>query len=398
MENLLTRSNTLISEQSLDIVRPLHKKIHWNERLIGIVGARGTGKTTLLLQRIKQQYGAAKNAIYLSLDDIFFTENKLVDVARYFIPRGVEVFFLDEVHKYPQWANEIKNLYDQYKKIHIVFTGSCITDILRQNADLSRRAVQYEMAGLSYREYLQFSGIASLQPVSLKDILVSHEEMALDLVKQFKPLMHFRDYLQFGYYPFFLENKKTYPIKLEQIIKMTLESDLQFIEGFDPANTRKISRLFYILATNVPFKPNISKLSDKIGIHRNTLVQYLHYLEKARLINSLSALGKSISILQKPDKIFLENTNFHFALSPESADKGNMREAFFLNQLKNAGHSVSLPARGDFAIDGKNEFEIGGKNKTGTPVSSKKGFWIVNDDTETGVLHKIPLWLFGMLY
>lgn len=398
MDILLARSNTLVSEQSLEIVRPLLKKIHWADRLIGIVGARGTGKTTLLLQRIKQQYGDTKNAIYLSLDDILFTENKLIDVARYFIPRGIEVFFLDEVHKYPQWAKEIKNLYDQYKKIHIVFTGSCITDILRQNADLSRRAVQYEMTGLSYREYLEFAGIATAQAHSLKDILVHHDEIAVEMVKKFKPLMHFRDYLQFGYYPFFIETKKTYPIRLEQIMKMTLESDLQFIEGFNPANTRKISQLFYILATNVPFKPNITKLSDKIGIHRNTLVQYLHYLEKAKLINSISAFGKSISTLQKPEKIFLENTNFHFALAPESTDKGSMREAFFLNQLKNAGHNVSLPLHGDFMVDGKNEFEIGGKNKTGKTVSPAKNFWVVNDDIETGALHKIPLWLFGMLY
>ncbi|MCC7400580.1 MAG: ATP-binding protein [Chitinophagaceae bacterium] len=398
MDNLLIRSQILVSEQSADKVRLLQEKIHWNDRLIGIVGARGTGKTTLLLQQIKQRYGNRANALYLSLDDIFFTDNKLVDVARYFIPRGIDTFFLDEVHKYPQWAKEIKNLYDQYKKIHIVFTGSCITDILRQNTDLSRRSVQFEMPGLSYREYLQFSNIATLQPVSLKDILIHHGEIALDLAKQFKPLMYFSDYLQFGYYPFFLEGKKTYSIRLEQIIKMTLENDLTFIEGFDPANIRKISRLFYILATNVPFKPNISKLSDKIGIHRNTLVQYLHYLEKVRLINSLSALSKSISTLQKPDKIFLENTNFHFALSPENADKGNMRESFFLNQLKNAGHSVSLSVKGDFTVDGKNEFEIGGKNKTGTATSSAKNFWIVNDNIETGALHKIPLWLFGMLY
>ncbi|MBO9572603.1 MAG: ATP-binding protein, partial [Chitinophagaceae bacterium] len=223
-------------------------------------------------------------------------------------------------------------------------------------------------------------------------------QIALDISGKFRPLQHFRDYLRYGYYPFFIENKNTYPIKLEQIIKLTIENDMRFIEGFDPKNTQKIFQLFYILATNVPFKPNISKLSDKTGIHRNTLVEYLHYLEKARLINSLSAAGKSISTLQKPDKIFMENTNLHFTLSPESADKGSLRESFFLNQVKNAGHSVSLPLQGDFLVDNKYTFEVGGKDKTSAQINNIKDSWVVVDDIEAGALHKIPLWLFGMLY
>ncbi len=398
MDFFLLKSNALIAEQDLTTVRPLMSSIDWSDRLIGILGARGTGKTTLLLQRLKEQYGINKNAIYISLDDIYFADNRFIEVVEYLITKDIDTFFLDEVHKYPDWAREIKNLYDFRKKIRIVFTGSCITDILRQHADLSRRAVQYEMPGLSYREFLQFTGVTRFVSFTLTDILTKHVEIATSLTSQFKPLKHFRDYLEFGYYPFFIENKKTYPVRLEQIVKLTIENDMQFIEGFAPHNTRKIFQLFHILATNVPFKPNISKLSAKTGIHRNTLVQYIHYLEKARLINSLSATGKNISSLQKPDKIYLENTNLHFALSPENANKGSLREAFFLNQLKNSGHQVSLPQQGDFLIDHKHTFEIGGRDKTSSQVSNIKNSWVVNDDVETGVLHKIPLWLFGMLY
>ena len=398
MDNFLLKSNALVSEQALDIIRPLHSSIDWADRLIGILGARGTGKTTLLLQQLKQEFGLSSRAIYISLDDIYFANNRFIDVADYYITQGFDIFFLDEVHKYGDWAIEIKNLYDQHKKIKIVFTGSCITDILRQNADLSRRAVQYEMPGLSYREYLEFAGIVKLPPISLNDILRNHSIAALDIIKQFKPIKYFRDYLQYGYYPFFVENKKTYPIKLEQIVKLTIENDMRFIEGFDPKNTQKIFQLFYILATNVPFKPNISKLSDKTGIYRNTLVEYLHYLEKAKLINSLSASGKSISTLQKPSKIYLENTNLHFTLSPERTDKGSMRESFFLNQLRNAGHRVSLPTQGDFFVDQKYTFEIGGKDKTSGQINNGKDSWLAADDIEVGALHKIPLWMFGMMY
>jgi len=338
MEKLLAKSNILIQNQELTFIRSLSDKIDWKDRLIGILGARGTGKTTLLVQHIKQQFGMGSQAAYLSLDDIYFTSNRLIDFAERFRQQGGKALFLDEVHKYPDWAKEVKNIYDFYKDLSIVFTGSSVMDLIRQNADLSRRAVQYELTGLSYREFLKFSGIANLPFFSLSDLFSRHEQIATDLVAGFKPLQHFNDYLIFGYYPFFAENRRTYPIRLEQVIRLIIETDLQFVEGFDPHNSRKIYQLLYILATNVPFKPNISKLSEKIGIHRNTLTQYLHYLDKARLINSLTATGKSISTLQKPDKIFLENTNLHYTLSPDKVDKGALRESFFLNQVMNADH------------------------------------------------------------
>ncbi len=398
MEKIIAKSNLLVMGQETTFIRSLAFKIDWKDRLIGILGARGTGKTTLLLQYIKQHFGVGNEAVYITLDDIYFTENRLVDFAEKFRQTGGKILFIDEVHKYPAWAREIKNLYDFYKDLHIVFTGSSVTDLLRQNADLSRRAVQYELCGLSYREFLAFTGVVDIPPVTLKDVLKKHVQLANDWLTKFRPLQHFNDYLKYGYYPFFSENKDTYFIRLEQVVKLIIENDLQFIEGFDPHNSRKVYQLLYILATNVPFKPNIAKLSEKTGINRATLVQYMHYLEKARLINTLTAAGKSISTLQKPDKIFLENTNLQYVLSVENIDKGTLRESFFLNQLYNAGHQADLPPAGDFLVDERYTFEIGGRGKSNVQIKDTDHSWIVSDDIEAGALNKVPLWLFGFLY
>jgi len=398
MDQILLKSNLLVQNQEIGFIRSLSSKIDWSDRLIGILGARGTGKTTLLLQRLKQQFGITPKAAYITLDDIYFTENRLVHVAESFRQQGGQFLFIDEVHKYPDWAREIKNLYDTYKDLNIVFTGSSITDMLRQNADLSRRAIQYELPGLSYREYLEFSNVISIHALTLTDVLESHVAIASQLTSQFKPLQYLPTYLKTGYYPFFAENIHTYPVRIEQLVKMIIETDMRFIEGFDPANTRKIYQLLYILATNVPFKPNVTKLSEKIGLHRNTLVQYLHYLDKARLINSLIAAGKSISTLQKPDKIYLENTNLHYALAPQTVDKGTLRESFMMNQLVNAKYRVALPPEGDFQINEKYTIEVGGKDKTASQLKNGKNSFVVADDIETGIHTKIPLWLFGFLY
>jgi hypothetical protein len=239
--------------------------------------------------------------------------------------------------------------------------------------------------------------VKNLEKLSLKDILTRHIDITAEITSSFRPLQHFTEYLQHGYYPFFEENPRTYPIRVEQMIKLILETDLQFLKGFDPHNSRKIHQLLYILSANVPFKPNISKLSEKIGIHRNTLTQYIHYLEKARLINIVSNLGKSISTLQKPDKIFLENPNLYHILS-ENLDKGSLREAFFLNQIKNAGYNISLPKGGDFLVNEKYTFEIGGSKKQSKQIYGIENSFIAADDMETGAYNKIPLWLFGLLY
>lgn len=398
MEILRIKSNLIVQQQSMAIVRPLAKTIDWNNRLISILGARGTGKTTLMLQHIKVNYGLSNEALYITMDDIYFTNHLLSEFAQEFRQNGGKFLFIDEVHKYPNWAKEIKNIYDFYKDLNIVFTGSSIVDISRQNTDLSRRAVQYELTGLSYREFLSFTGIANIEAITFENLLSNHVEIAHDLISKLKPLQYFNDYIRYGYYPFFTENINTYHLRLEKVVRLIIEQDLQFIAGFNPHHSRKIYQLLYILATNVPFKPNVSNLSEKTGISRNMIVEYLYYLNHAKLINSLSAAGKSISILQKPDKIFLENTNLSFALSPDNTDKGSLREAYFMNQLKNANHEVNLPLKGDFLIDDKFTFEIGGKGKSAKQLAGIENSFIAIDDMEAGTGNKIPLWMFGLLY
>lgn len=398
MEKLIRKSLFLVDDVSLEHVRGLYHQIDWSDRLICILGARGTGKTTLVLQYLKQHFALSIEAIYVSMDDVYFTTNSLVDFAETFRQKGGRLIILDEVHKYEGWSREIKNLYDTFKDLTIIFTGSSIINIYQQEADLSRRAVQYELTGLSFREYLIFQQILTIPPVDLNTLLQEHVKLSIALSKQFKPLLHFEQYLQIGYYPFFIENPKTYPYRVEQVIRLILEEELRFVEGFDIHNVRKIYQLLSILAMNVPFKPNITKLSEKTGINRTTLVQYLHYLEKAKLINSLSVVGKSISILQKPDKIYLENPNLHQVLANSESDKGSIRESFFMNQLKNAKHQISLPNQGDFLVDDIHTFEVGGKGKNSKQIEGLADAYIAADDIETGLFNKIPLWMFGLLY
>ena len=396
MEKLIYKSKALLQTTSLETIRDKADEIDWENRLIGILGARGTGKTTLVLQHLKLKFGLSDEAIYWTMDDIYFTSNTLIDTIEQFRNRGGKSIVIDEVHKYPDWAKEIKNSYDFYKDIQLIFTGSSIIDMMKLDVDLSRRAVLYQLSGLSFREYLNFKGLAKFQKLKLADLISNHIEFANDISSIIKPFEHLRDYLSFGYYPFFLENIGTYHRRIEQIVRLVIETELQFIEGMDIHKTRKIHQLLGILAKNVPFNPNISKLSEKIGIHRNTLTTYIHYLEKARLINSLNTEGKSISILQKPEKIFLENTNLSYALAGPTVDIGNLRETFFLTQVKE-NHEVSLPKSGDFLIDGVYTIEVGGKNKTNFQINNLPNSFIAMDDILIGTSNKIPLWAFGFV-
>jgi predicted AAA+ superfamily ATPase len=400
MEKLFLKSRLLIREQSIDFKRFIFEKIDWKDRMIGILGARGTGKTTLLLQYAAQEFHEEnpRRVLYITLDDIYFSENSLVDLAEEFEKLGGEILILDEVHKYPNWAREIKNIYDFQRKLKIIFTGSSIIDLIKENVDLSRRAIFYNLPGLSFREYLKIEGIVDFDPISLPILLQKHETVAAEITKFIRPLAHFPAYLKAGYYPFFQENPNTYFIRIEQVIKLILESDLQFIKGIDPQNIRKLYQLLYVLSQSVPFVPNISKLSEKIGITRNTLVIYLDYLEKAKIINTIQAAGKSTSILQKPDKIYLENTNLGYAISKREINIGNERETFFLNQLKNSGHLINLPKNGDFLVDDTFLFEIGGSGKSKSQLNNEPNSFVVSDGIEIGFDSKIPIWLFGFLY
>ncbi len=397
MNLLLEQSERLVKATSLEFKRYLFYSIQWNSRLIGIKGARGTGKTTLLLQWIKEQNLPTSKAAYFSLDDLYFTAHSLKSTVTDFYKNGGQIIVLDEVHKYKNWAQEIKNIYDFFPDLKIIFTGSSIIDISKQEGDLSRRALMYELQGLSYREFLSMQDIAHLPAIELEDVLFKGELIIQQLPKGFRPLEHFREYLKFGYYPFGLEDISTVHQRINQLIRTIVEVDMAELKDFDIRNAKKLLQLVYVISQQVPFKPNITKLAERTGIHRNSLNHYLHYLEQAKIIALLFPEGQSISVLQKPEKIFLNNTTLLFALSEMEVSVGTVRETFFLSQLA-PSQKVQMPKQADFLVNGKYLFEVGGKSKGQKQLAEKDNAWVVKDDIEFPTLKTIPLWMFGLLY
>jgi uncharacterized protein len=393
---IFEHSDRQIRFTSLDFKRYLYSEIDWNNRLIGIKGARGTGKTTLLLQWLKEQNLPSNEAVYFSLDDLCFTTNSLSDIIDIFYKNGGKILVLDEVHKLKNWSVIIKNAYDFYPDLKLIFTGSSIIDISKQEGDLSRRVVMYELNGLSYREYLELKHGIMLGKITFEEILFSSKDYMSQLPNDFRPLSYFKEYLEFGYYPFIIENQHAFHQKINQLIRTIIEYDMAEMEGFDIRNAKKMLQLIAVIAQQVPFKPNISSLAQKTGIHRNTILNYLYYLEQAKLINLLSASGTSVAILQKPDKIFLNNTSLLYALSQENTNIGTVRETFFLSQFQNL-KTISLPQSGDFKI-GNYIFEIGGKNKSKKQIAEIPNSYLVKDTIEYAHLNQLPLWIFGMMY
>ena len=397
MNTLLEQSEYLLSNTSLNFKRFLFDEIKWQNRLIGIKGARGTGKTTLSLQWLKQQNLPVTKAAYFSLDDLYFTNHSLKETVAQFHKQGGKILVLDEVHKYKNWSTEIKNIYDIYAGIKIIFTGSSIIDISRQEADLSRRAIVYELPGLSFREFLSLKYNKQIPVFALEKILNDASGLKKLLPNSFRPLEHFNEYLQTGYYPFMMEDKETVHQKINQLIRTIVEYDMAELKDFDIRNAKKILQLMYVIAQQVPFKPNLVTLAAKTGIHRNSLNNYLHYLEQAKLISLLQPAGRSTVILQKPEKIYLNNTNLLFALAEQQVDMGNLRETFFLSQLS-AVNKIHMPKQGDFIVDNKFTFEVGGKGKSKKQIADIKNSWVVKDDLEFPMGNDLPLWMFGFLY
>ena len=397
MENLRKQHINLLNRINSDFERYLMNNLPWNDKMMGIKGARGVGKTTLLLQYIKKTYSYSEEALYVSLDNLFFSENKLIDLIDDFVTKGGKHIFIDEVHKYTDWSVEFKNIYDQYPDLKVAFTGSSLLHILSSKADLSRRALIFNINGLSFREYLNFKYGTGFTPFVLDDILQDHISISLDIIEKIKPLKYFNEYLQWGYYPFFIDDVEYYFQRLQEIINMTIDIELPLLRGVDPLKTNKIKQLLFIIAQSSPFKPNISKLAAKIGVTRNTMNEYIKILADVKLLNLLNKNATGINLLQKPDKIFLENTNLAFAISNKIPDQGNIRETFFLNQVAE-NHVVSYPDKGDFLVNDKFLFETGGKNKTKKQIAGIENSFVVADNMEFGYENKIPLWLFGFLY
>jgi uncharacterized protein len=377
--------------------RDLLHQIDWTNRMIGITGARGVGKTTLLLQHINQVFGYSENVLYLTMDHIQLSGLSILDIAAYHSANGGTHLFIDEIHKSNNWSGELKTIYDLYPGLNVVFTSSSILEIYKGQADLSRRVVMYDMNGLSFREFLQIETGIDLDVFSLDNVLTNHVEMAhhiLDL--GIKPIKHFKQYLEYGHYPFYLENISAYPIKLLNIINLTLEIDLVCIKNVEPASIPKLKKLIHLLATSVPFQPNISKLAGSVEITRNTLLQYLQYLSQAKILNMLQDAGSSYSYIAKPEKIFLHNTNLMSCLQPNKVNIGSARETFFVNALSTT-YQINTTSQGDFLVSDTFRFEIGGQSKTTKQKAGLSDSYIVVDDVEIGSKNKIPLWLFGFL-
>jgi len=394
MDILLLKSSQKIEQVSLSFKRYLFKDINNKNQLMAILGARGVGKTTLLLQYAKEE---SKKALYVALDDLFFSDSTLYSLAESFQKIGGELLLLDEVHKYPNWSREIKLIYDDFPMLQVVFTSSSILDIYKGESDLSRRAISYNLKSLSYREFLQLYKNIELPVYHLDEIVENHAKISMDLLKKFKPLQHFSEYLKVGAYPYFREDEAEYHQQLLNTINLILDIDLQSISNIDYNNIAKFKRLLYVISTNVPFIPNITKLSERIGVSRNLLVQALQLLEKAELIHALYKGSKSISVLNKPDKIWLRNTNLSYAISSKNVNEGNIRETFFIQHLSLL-YQLSIPLKGDFLVDNKYTFEIGGKGKTQKQIKDIPNSFLVKADVEIGVLNNIPLWLFGLIY
>ena len=398
MDKLFQYSKSRINSVNTGFKRYLWNKIDWNSRLIAITGARGVGKTTLLLQYIKENL--AKNpdeVIYVSLDDLYFSKTTIVDFTDEFVKRGGKYLFLDEVHKYLNWSQEIKNIYDYFNQLKIVITGSSALDIFKGKADLSRRAVMYKMHGLSFREFIALKYKHLFPVLDLDQIVSSPSIYITEILTKIKPVKLFEEYLRTGYYPFFLEDEQNFHIRLKQTVNHVLDNDLPSVEKIDFASVHNLRKLLSILTEIVPYKPNILKLSKQVGVSRETLIKYLYLLSRADLLMLLQTDTLGISKLNKPEKIYLNNPNLAYAITDTHVNKGTLRETFFYNQL-NEGNHLLYSSKGDFLINNRYVFEVGGKNKTRQQIQDIHNAYIAADNIEYAQGNKIPLWLFGFLY
>jgi predicted AAA+ superfamily ATPase len=392
MEILLSKSVKKVASASGKAKRLIFDDIQWNERLILLLGYRGVGKTTLLLQRLQE---IGDQGIYFSLDDLYFENNRLVSVVEQCYALGYRTFFMDEVHRYQFWSKDLKQLYDDFEDIQVVATGSSILELSQGQADLSRRAIVYHLQGLTFREYLQFEKKLDIQALDLETILACHHEISADLSEQFSFEKDFNNYLKNGYFPFYKENKSLYSQKLLETMNLVIDIDIAPFEELNYTTVRTMKKLLYVVSQSVPFTPNISKLSERLEAPRNTILRLLDLLHQAKLIKLLNAEHIKLSYLQKPEKIYFENTNFVHLFADGKANIGSIRETFFFNQLSQ-NHRVTASKFGDFMVDEKYTFEVGGPNKNFQQIKGVPNSYLAID-VKNSVGNKVPLWLFGML-
>lgn len=389
MDKLFEQSKKLLKETDSSFFRYIYTEINWKNRMIGLTGPRGVGKTTLVLQHIKKSLNPSET-LYVTAEDFYFADNKLIDLAGAFVKHGGKYLFIDEIHKYKDWAKELKLIYDYHSELNVVFTGSSVLDIKKGASDLSRRAVMYNMQGLSFREYLRLFHQISLKSYSLEEIL----DLKVEIPEIPHPLPLFFDYLRRGYYPFAME--ENFEQRLQQIVIQTLETDIPLYAGMNVSTGRKLKQLLAIIAKSVPFKPNMISIAGALSASRNNIADYCLFIEEAGMIAQLRDATGGIKGLGKVDKIYLDNTNLIYSLANDNSNTGNIRETFFLNQLR-VKYDVMISPIADFQI-GDYTFEVGGKNKGQKQIQGIDKAFIAKDDIELGFLNTIPLWQFGLTY
>jgi len=395
LEKLFEKSNQILKLQNYKYKRYFYDTIDFNDKMIGILGSRGVGKTTVIIQYLNSLDLPKNKKLYFSADSIISSSFSLYDIADEFSKNGGKVLAIDEIHKYNDFEKELKEIYD-FLDLKVIFSGSSALQLEHKKADLSRRAVLYRVNGLSFREFLELKLDMEFNSYSLESILNNHIDIADDITSEIKPFEYFKEYLEYGYFPYYFENTKTYSIKLEETVNTVIESDLPIIFNIEPQNIQKLKQLVSLICSSKPYELNITNLSKKIGINRNTLYQYIHYLTMGNIFIALKGKTKGDSIFTKPQKLYLNNPNLSFIYC-ESNEIGTLREQFFLNML-NQKYDVSYPNVGDFLVDDKYTFEIGGKNKSFDQIKNVANSFVVADNIESGFKNKLPLWLFGFLY
>lgn len=390
----------IISATTLDFKRYLYEKIDWTPRLFALIGPRGVGKTTLLLQHIKEGFKSPEECLYISVDNVRVTATGLFNIAGDFFKYGGNTLILDEIHKYSEWTKEVKNIYDSFPKAKVILSGSSRLSIVKGKYDLSRRMLFYEMKGLSFREYLELETKRKYSVLSLEEVLKNHIGISTAICSETRVLKYFKEYLKTGYYPFFLEGKEHYEERLNNVLEKTLYEDMTIMFGLKVSSVPILKKLVFLVATSQPFSPNIEKISSQIGISREYVYHYIDFLEKAGVFSQVYPNAGGFKLIRKASKIYPENPNLFNAIAGKegwSIAKDAVRETFFVNQLKDL-KKVFSSEKGDFLVDGKFIFEIGGKNKNFSQIGKASNAFVAADNIEIGEKQKIPLWLIGFLY
>ena len=396
LQPLFDNYHRKLAKIDLRFKRYLYSQINWKARLIGIKGPRGVGKTTMLLQHILENYEDVDKTLYASLDDLWFSSHTLMELIDWAYQHGITRLYLDEVHRYDQWSINLKNIYDNYPDMSIVYTSSSLLIMDNANVDLSRRQTIYTLYGMSFREFLSYEGIINLDAVTFDDLLNNHVRYAIQITKDIKVTPLFESYLEYGYYPFYRESIEDFPIRLRETISVVIENDLPAVENVSFETVQKVKRLLMIISERVPFEPNMSELWGLLATNNELGLRMLYALDKAQILGLLTSKPKNYRYLYKPDKIFLGNSNLMHVLCPR-VDKGNERETFFYSQLR-VSNEIKYPKKGDFYVNDKYLFEVGGRRKTFEQIKDISDSCLAVDDTEVGHGSRIPLWMFGLLY